>query len=134
MARVREIAAALLHGTTEYPWHPEFPDGLHTRQPVLARQRDWHFHEGKNRAAITTKHVLDGTHPIVLVSHDEEGDWQFLCGTTNRAEDGRIVCLATVVEQHPAVVELADLPVGWQAVRDGPDQPWRRVKGESNDE
>ncbi len=117
-----------------YPWHPEFPATLHARQPVLARQQAWRFHEGKNRAVFTTRRVLDGTHPILLVSHDEEGEWQFLCGTTNRSEDGRIVCLANVVEHHPAIVELADMPVGWQAMRDGPDQPWRRMKVESNEE
>jgi hypothetical protein len=121
-------------GLGRYPWHPEFPAALHARQPVLAQQGDWRFHEGKNRAAITTKYVFDGTHPILLVSHDEEGDWQFLCGTTNLPEDGRIVCLATVVERHPAVVELADLPVGWQAARDGVDQSWRRVQIKSDDE
>jgi hypothetical protein len=117
-----------------YPWHPQSPAELHTRQPVLARQHPWRFQEGKNRAVFTTKYVLDGTHPILLVSHDVEGDWQFLCGTTNRPEDGRLVCLAHVVEQHPAVEELADLPEGWQAVRDGPNQPWRRIKNEEQEE
>ncbi len=117
-----------------YPWHPEFSAELHARQPVLARQHPWRFQEGKNRAVFTTKHVLDGTRPILLVSHDEEGDWQFLCGTTNRPEDGRIVCLANVVEQHPAVMELADLPRGWQAVRDGVNRPWRRVTSPPQEE
>jgi hypothetical protein len=97
---------------------------------VLARQHPWRFQEGKNRAVFTTSRVLDGSYPILLVSHEEEGDWQFLCGTTSRSKDGRIVSLASVVEQHPAVVELADLPVGWQAVRDAADQPWRRVRAE----
>lgn len=117
-----------------YPWHPQFPAELHARQPVLARQSPWRFHEGKNRAVFTTIGVLDGTHPILLVSHDAEGDWQFLCGTTNWPEDGRLVCLGNVVEQHPAIVELADLPTGWQAVRDAPDQPWRRIKSEPDEE
>ena len=117
-----------------YPWHPKCPAELQARQPVLARQHPWRFQEGRNRAVLTTKHVLDGTHPILLVSHDEESDWQFLCGTTNRPEDGRVVSLANVVEQHPAVVELVDLPVGWKAMRDGVDQPWRRVKSEPQEE
>jgi hypothetical protein len=117
-----------------YPWQPQFPAELYACQPVLARQHPWRFHEGKNRAVFTTKNVLDGTHPILLVSHDEEGEWQFLCGTTNSVADGRLVCLGNVIQQHPAVVELADLPIGWQADRDGPGMPWRRVKIEPRGE
>lgn len=40
------------------------------------------------------------------------GDWQSLCGATNRPVDGGIVCLVGVVAQHPAVLDLPDLPVG----------------------
>jgi hypothetical protein len=120
------------HG--RYPWHPEVSTDFFRNQPVLAREHPWRFSEGKNRGVFTTKRVLDGTHSILLVSHDEEGDWQFLCGTTNRAEDGRIVSLEYVIEQHPAITELADLPVGWRAMRDGPDQPRRRVKSEPQGE
>jgi hypothetical protein len=111
-----------------YPWQPGFSSETHARQPVLAREQSWRFHEEKNRAVFTTRQVLDGTYPILLVSHDDEGEWQFLCGTTNRPEDGKIVCLADVVAQHPAVLELADLPIGWRAIRDGADEPWRRMK------
>lgn len=76
--------------------------------------------------------MLDGTHPIMLVSHDEDGDWQFLCGTTNDTKDGRVVCLGTIVELCPSVVEVADLPLGWQARRDSATGPWRRdAKGNS---
>lgn len=117
-----------------YPWHPEYPAELRFRQPVLAQQHPWRFQEGRNRAVFTTRHVLDGTHPVLLVSHEMEGDWQFLCGTTNRTEDGRIVCLATMVEQHPAVADLADLPLGWQASRNSVDQPWQRTKTELQEE
>jgi hypothetical protein len=116
-----------------YPWHSEFPAAHRARQPVLARQHSWPFQEGKNRAVFTTKNVIEGTYPILFVSHDEENDWQFLCGKTNRTEDGRLVCLGHVVEQHPAVAELADLPVGWQAERDGPDKPWRRMRNQADE-
>ncbi len=111
-----------------YPWHPECQSGIVQRQPVLARSLDWPFHEGKNRAAFTTSRVLEDSHPILLVSHDAEGDWQFLCGTTNRPADGKIVCLSTIVDLHPSVVELADLPVGWQAVRSTSSDSWRRIQ------
>ena len=76
----------------------------------------------------TTCRVIDEGYPVLLVTHDEEGDWQFLCNTTNDTEDARIVGLQCVVENHPSVCDLSDLPMGWQALREGPDQPWERMR------
>ena len=110
-------------GNHNYPWDAEYNAQT---QPVLATKRDWPFDEAKNLAVFTTKPVIEEGHPILLVTHDDEGDWQFLCGTTNDTEDARLVCLKEIVESHPSVVELADLPMGWQAERDAADQPWER--------
>jgi hypothetical protein len=86
------------------------------------------FSEPPNLAVITTKRVLEGA-PIVLVAHDEDdGGWQFLCGTTNDPADGRVVSLAGIVSGDPSVEELADLPVGWQASRAKLGDPWVRAK------
>jgi hypothetical protein len=63
----------------------------------------------------TTKQVIEDGYPILLVTHDEDGDWQFRCGTTNGSEDARLVCLQEIVESHPSVAELVDLPMRWQA-------------------
>jgi hypothetical protein len=109
-----------------YPWHPEFVAGLAERQPVLSDDRSWRFHEGKNRAVFTTKPVIRGNHPILLVSHDEEAEWQFLCGTTNQTEDGLTVSLGEMVHRDPSLAELADLPEGWRATRPDDHAPWVR--------
>jgi hypothetical protein len=111
-----------------YPWESQFPQALQARQPVLTDRSGWPFREGKNRAVFTTRPAVEEHRPIVLVFHDAEGDWQFLCGTTNRAEDGRLVSLESVVKSSPSVLELADLPVGWQAIRESPDRPWQRMR------
>lgn len=112
--------------SSRFPWHDDFNSQLFERQPVLAEKKDWPFSQPKNQAAITTVHVLDGTHPVALVCHDEDGGWQFLCGTTNETSDGRVVCLKTIVELHPSMRDLADLPVGWEAVLQ-PDGSWCRI-------
>jgi len=100
-----------------YPWHPDFNQNLVGRQPIFCEDNSWPFHDGKNRAASTTKPVLPDGLSILLVSHDKEGDWHFLCGTTNRAEDGQVVCLGDLLQRDATIGELADLPEGWQASR-----------------
>lgn len=111
-----------------YPWHADFAENLAARQPVLSGEMSWPFQEGKNRAVFTTKPVIHENHPILLVSHDAEGDWQFLCGTTNRPKDGLVVSLGCIVERDPGLGKLADLPEGWRAFRKSPKSPWQREK------
>jgi hypothetical protein len=111
-----------------YPWEPEFAEELTRRQPMLTQKVGWPFHAGKNRAVFTTRPVLEGRQPVVWVTHDQQGDWQFLCGTTNRTEDSRLASLSTVVANNPTLLELVDLPVGWQAIRESPDRPWQRMR------
>lgn len=84
------------------------------------------FDEDPNLGVITTSVVLAGA-PILLVTHDDDdGGWQFLCGTTNDPADGRIVALRHVVERDPTVLELVDLPLGWVAHRASCDEVWIR--------
>ena len=88
---------------------------------------DWAFEDSPNTATITTVKVLERTAPILLVTHDEDdGGWQFLCGTTNADADARIVGLGTIVKWDSSVNELADLPLGWRAWRGSPGAPWQR--------
>ena len=112
------------------PWHRDCHPTVRERQPILAHQLGWPFSEGKNRAVITTNRVLDGSHPILRVSHDSDGDWQFLCGHPFSTADGRIVCLSTIVDLHPSIAEVADLPEGWQATRDSSNSPWQLEEAE----
>jgi len=60
-------------------------------------------------------------------SAEDDGGWQFLCGTTNDEADARIVGLGTVVKCDASVNELADLPLGWRAWRASLDAPWNHA-------
>jgi hypothetical protein len=88
---------------------------------------DWCFADPPDTAVFTTQPVLDGAR-VRDVFHDQDGDWQVLCGTTLAAEDGRIVHFAHLVEQDPSLASLADLPRGWWAGRcEDPDHlEWHR--------
>ena len=84
----------------------------------------WPFQEPVNTASFTTSQVLEGLRHILEVYHDHEGDWQFLCGTTNDVADLKLVCMGCMLERDPALAKLADLPSGWCAVRDDPQSEW----------
>ena len=88
----------------------------------------WPFADPVNTLGFTTVHVQSGARPILIVTHDEDdGAWQFLCGTTNAEEDGRMLCLGCTLEHDEMLGELADLPLGWVALRRGPGAPWQRM-------
>jgi hypothetical protein len=115
-----------------YPWHADAGSEFIRRQPVLSPDSTWPFHEGKNRAVFTTKPVIEDNLPILLVSHDGDGDWQFLCGTTSRPKDGLIVSLGSVFKQDRTLAAVADLPEGWTASRTAIGPDWKREKNEED--
>ena len=88
----------------------------------------WPFGEDAvNTAAFTTIQVLHHGFPILAVSHDEDGDWQFLCGTTTETEDCLVICMGCAFQLDPTVGRIADLPLGWQAIRDSATGAWERI-------
>ena len=92
-------------------------------------QDQWPFADPKNVAVITLKSITKGDKPILHVTHDsEDGAWQFLDGTTVSEGNASVVSLEEITRIDPAVMELADLPLGWYAVRSAPSEPWRRGK------
>ncbi len=73
------------------------------------------------------RQILDRTEPILCVTHDaDDHGWQFIGSTDASVSDGRVVCLEEMVHLDPSVLEVADLPPGWQAVRDRVGAPWMR--------
>ena len=94
----------------------------------------WPFQGPSNTAAFTTVRVIREGYPILLVVHDHDGDWQFLCGTTSDAADGRIICLGCAFDQDRSIGDLADLPLGWEAWRENVDAPWQRTPFEAEED
>ena len=90
---------------------------------------NWPFADPKNVAVFTTTQVLRLWQPILHVSHDDEdGAWQFHTGAQQvSAGDAMIVALSDMLEHDPSICELADLPCGWYAERDGTGSRWRRA-------
>lgn len=90
---------------------------------------EWPFRDAVNLGVLATVQVMEGA-PVLFASHDEDdGGWQFLHSpdlTDDDVGDLRYVCFGCLFERHREVAALADLPLGWQAERDGAAAPWRR--------
>ena len=73
------------------------------------------------------RQVLDRSEPILLVSHDEDDHgWQFIGTSDASVADAKLICLEDIVRLDPTVLEVADLPPGWQAIRTKVGGTWTR--------
>jgi len=119
-----DLVAAAEHGLTDTD-HLSFPTSK-----VIAVQDSstpaWPFADPPDTRAFTTRAVLEDGLPVLLVTHDDDGDWQFLCGTTNEPDQARLIHLRHVLEIDQGLVALADLPSGWIARRAAVSTTWMR--------
>jgi hypothetical protein len=93
----------------------------------MASVDSWPFDQPRNCAVLVTRQVLDREEPILHVTHDEDGHGlQFIGSSGGTLENGRVIALHEAVELDTSVLQIADLPVGWHAVRESPEHPWRR--------
>ena len=87
----------------------------------------WPFPDARNTAVFTTRQIIEEGKPILLVTHDQDdGAWQFHTRKTVPAFEAKVVALDEIIFCDPSIVELADLPLGWSAVRDSKTSPWKR--------
>jgi hypothetical protein len=85
----------------------------------------WKFDQPPNCAVITTKRLAAGEGPVLHVTHDlDDHGWQFLGWEDAKEQDAALVALSEIVELHPDVVELAEMPPGWHAWRRNSSDPW----------
>jgi len=94
----------------------------------MSSQTEWPFQDAPNTAVFTTVGVMKQRQPICLVCHDEDGSWQFLGGGPVTMADALVVLLKNAVATDESLLELADLPLGWQATRENAQSPWRRSR------
>ena len=86
---------------------------------------DFPFYDAPNTAAIICCHIIDDGKPVLYVSHDEDdGMWQFLCGSAHETAEARLVSLKEVFDLDPSVGELKDMPCGYCAERKTENDNW----------
>ena len=80
-------------------------------------------------------HVQRSERPTLLVTHETNNDWQFLCGGTDHDEDDLVFLhLHHILDVDPALHDLADLQSGWEAERPSVGAMWLRTPSVRNDE
>jgi hypothetical protein len=87
----------------------------------------WPFDQPRNCVTFTMRQVIEGSEPILLVSHDsDDHGWQFIGTSDASMIDAKLVCLEEIVRLDPTVLEVADLPPGWEAIRERVGGEWMR--------
>jgi hypothetical protein len=81
-----------------------------------------------NVAVFTTKYVVKDGSPIVYVSHDSEGDWQFLGAETDvQMENSMLVSLGEIIEMDTSIKELLGIPRFAEAHRKNKNSKWEVI-------
>jgi hypothetical protein len=102
-------------------------NGRFTMKPHLTCT--WPFDQPRDYATFTMRQIMDGSEPILLVSHDAGAHgWQCIGSSEVSMADAILVALEEVVEIDPTVLEVADLEPGWQAIRTTGGEAWARRK------
>lgn len=82
------------------------------------------FKERPDTAVFSCCHVTEGTSPILHVTHDEDGDWQFLCGANHTLEEARLISLKSAYDIDSSIGQLVGLKPGQSADRDDKESQW----------
>ena len=90
---------------------------------------DWCFKDPPNLAVIASEKIIKLRDFIAYVTHDDaDGGWQFHCKGQISEIDVAVVSLQSIFNIDVTVGELADLPMGWHAWRNGLGEPWQKGK------
>jgi hypothetical protein len=101
----------------------------------VASADDWPFADPPSVATITVRQIVDDGRPILLVTHDaDDGTWQFLTDGPVSMTDALVIGLANMLKRDPSLAQLADLPLGWRAWRESPDEAWERAPSPADNE
>jgi hypothetical protein len=85
---------------------------------------DWKFDQDPDVACITSRAVIDGS-PVLFVTHlEDDHSWAFFENAPTETIPTMLVAMSDVVDRHPDLPQIADLPPGWSATRESASAPW----------
>ena len=86
----------------------------------------WPFSAAVDTIAYCTDKVAREHFPVLQVTHDHQGDWQFLDATTDEPGECVLLCFGCVYELDSTLGGISDLPRGWGAFRQEVGAEWER--------
>jgi hypothetical protein len=89
---------------------------------------EFRFSDSPDTACFSCRHVVSDGLPILHVSHDSDGEWQFLCGQNHEESDAKIIGIGEIVRIDPTVNRIADMPTGFAADRKTIRDDWTPYK------
>jgi hypothetical protein len=86
------------------------------------------WNDSSDPVAITTDAVANKRLPVLRVVHEAgPGGWQFYDDSEPLGEPV-VLPKESILLLDPSLVEITDLPTGWEAVRSAPSGKWNRAK------
>ncbi|MBT2563793.1 hypothetical protein J7E50_21460 [Pedobacter sp. ISL-68] len=82
------------------------------------------FKENLDTAVFTSKYVMTNSSPIVYIAHHEDGAWEFWGDQTINESEIVVVSLQQIIKVDPTILEVSDLPIGFNAIRETKEKPW----------
>ena len=117
------------------PWDPKVMPPVLGRQPVFLRPdagpRDpvWPFAAPHSLRVITTIQVVTGKEPVRFVGRFDDGEYQFVCETTDDEDDIVVATLGWMVDHDRALARAAKLEAGEGLKRRDAGGRWTKLEG-----
>ena len=88
----------------------------------------WKFDQAPNVACIASPSLFEG-YPVLIATHyEDDHSWSFTDGEPTEAVQALVVAMSEIVDRHPDLDEIAELPPGWSATRKAVGEPWAKRK------
>jgi hypothetical protein len=111
-----------------FPWQPDYDARFFQLQRVLGTTErwphGWPFPDVPNVATFTSTQVCRERKPILLVTHDNDGAWQFHTGEPANVADAMVVALEQMLLMDPTLADLGNLLCGRRATRSASGAAW----------
>lgn len=83
------------------------------------------FLDPADTACFVCDHVLSRQRPILHVTHDHDGYWQFICGQNDHDEsNAKIISIGQATEIDSTINDLFEMPMGIGANRKSIGDKW----------
>ena len=78
----------------------------------------------KNMVVFTTTYVVKMKSPIVYITHDEDGSWQFLSSEGADMKEVMLVRLGEIIEIDPSIRDVLYVSPNTEAHRSNIESEW----------